>query len=169
MEDPSLIHIVGYVAVIVVNILLAEKYNRSKVWVGLLSIAAHLLVTLYLAVAITASAKQGQSQGREEDATRGSAGSSVRGSVYVLTNPALSDVVKIGYTTRSAEKRARELSGTGVPGSWQVAHEVPTARPKKVEKAVHKKLSHQKVQDGGEFFTVSPQKAARLIKRRVDG
>ncbi|WP_423824416.1 YqaE/Pmp3 family membrane protein [Salinibacter ruber] len=32
------------------------------------------------------------------------------GSVYVLTNPALSDVVKIGYTTRSAEERARELT-----------------------------------------------------------
>jgi hypothetical protein len=32
------------------------------------------------------------------------------GSVYVLTNPALSDVVKIGYATRSAEERARELT-----------------------------------------------------------
>ncbi|MCS4051308.1 GIY-YIG nuclease family protein [Salinibacter ruber] len=164
MEEPFLIRNFGYVAIIVVNILLAEKYNRSKVWVGLLSIAAHLLVTLYLVVVITASAKQGQSQGREEDATRGSGGSSAKGSVYVLTNPALSDVVKIGYTTRSAEVRARELSGTGVPGKWQVAHEISTGSPKQVEKTVHQKLSRQKVQDGGEFFQVSPEKAVRVIR-----
>ncbi len=86
------------------------------------------------------------------------------GSVYVLTNSALSNVVKIGYTTRSAEKRARELSGTGVPGKWQVAHEISTGSPKQVEKTVHQKLSRQKVRDGGEFFEVSPEKAARVVK-----
>jgi hypothetical protein len=82
-----------------------------------------------------------------------------------LKNPALSNVVKIGYTKRSAEKRARELSGTGVPGEWHVAYEIGTNRPKRVEKKVHHKFSHRRVQDGGEFFRVSPEKAARVIEK----
>jgi hypothetical protein len=89
-----------------------------------------------------------------------------KGCVYVLTNPMLSDVVKIGYTKRSAEKRAREISsGTGVVGHWEVAYEIGTARPKRTEKKVHKRLSHQKIQDGGEFFKVEPEEAARVIKK----
>jgi hypothetical protein len=68
------------------------------------------------------------------------------------------------YTTRSAEMRARELSRTGVPGKWQVAHEISTGSPKQVEKTIHQKLSCQKVRDGGEFFKVSPEKAARVVK-----
>ena len=99
-----------------------------------------------------------------EKEARSRSRSSPSGSVYVLTNPELPDLVKIGYTTRSAEKRAKELSGTGVPGTYSVAHEIHVGRPKKVEKRVHRKLSSYRVRNG-EFFKVSPEKAARTIKR----
>jgi hypothetical protein len=157
MDPGSLIfYVIVYVLVVIGNVNLAQRYNRSKVGVALFSILAHLLVTLYLVVVITASSREKKSQNGEKV--------TAKGSVYVLTNPALSDVVKIGYTARSAEVRARELSGTGVPGKWQVAHEISTGSPKQVEKTVHQKLSRQKVQDGGEFFKVSPEKAARVIR-----
>ena len=37
------------------------------------------------------------------------------GSVYILTNEAMPDLIKIGCTTRTAEERAQELYTTEVP------------------------------------------------------
>ncbi|WP_259082634.1 GIY-YIG nuclease family protein [Salinibacter ruber] len=139
-----------------INIWLAEKYNRPKTTVIVASLFVGWIVTIYLLLI----GKDKKSDGKTKSESR----STFVGSVYVLKNPALSDVVKIGYTKRSAQKRARELSGTGVPGEWHVAYEIGTNRPKRVEKKVHRKFSHRKVRDGGEFFKVSPEKAARVIK-----
>ena len=44
------------------------------------------------------------------------------GWVYILTNPAMPNMVKIGFTTRSLEARADELTAaTGVPLPFVVA------------------------------------------------
>jgi uncharacterized membrane protein YqaE (UPF0057 family) len=99
-------------------------------------------------------------EGKEEKSIRATETS---GSVYVLTNSVLSSVVKIGYTRRSADKRARELSGTGVPGQWEVAHEIRVRNPRTVEERTHRELSRYRVSDG-EFFKVSPSKAASIIR-----
>jgi hypothetical protein len=46
------------------------------------------------------------------------------GRVYLLTNPAMPTLTKVGYTTKRAEYRAREISrGTGVPAPFQVYYE----------------------------------------------
>lgn len=37
------------------------------------------------------------------------------GCVYILKNPAMSDLIKIGQTERTAQERADELYTTGVP------------------------------------------------------
>ena len=45
----------------------------------------------------------------------------MEGSVYVLTNPAMPNMVKIGKTTRDVELRLADLYSTGVPlpfDSW---------------------------------------------------
>ena len=39
----------------------------------------------------------------------------MEGSVYVLTNPAMPNMVKIGKKTRNLELRLADLSSTGVP------------------------------------------------------
>ncbi len=39
----------------------------------------------------------------------------MEGSVYVLTNPAMPNMVKIGKTTRDLELRLADLYSTGVP------------------------------------------------------
>jgi hypothetical protein len=46
------------------------------------------------------------------------------GRVYLLENPAMPTLIKLGYTTKRAEYRAREISrGTGVPAPFQVYYE----------------------------------------------
>lgn len=149
--------ILFWVLINLINVWLAEKYNRPKTSVVVASLFLTWIVTVYLLVI----GEDKKSDGK----TKGEGRSTFVGSVYVLKNPALSDVVKIGYTKRSAQKRARELSGTGVPGEWHVAYEIGTNRPKRVEKKVHRKFSHRKVRDGGEFFKVDPEEAARVIKK----
>lgn len=43
-----------------------------------------------------------------------------KGYVYVLSNPCMPGIVKIGKTTRSVEDRANELYQTGVPEPFKV-------------------------------------------------
>ena len=86
------------------------------------------------------------------------------GSVYVLSNPGHDDLVKIGYTTRDAATRARELSGeTGVPGDFEVEYEIEVANPERVEQAVHNRLADRKSSEDREFFEVAPDTARAAI------
>ncbi|WP_103017686.1 GIY-YIG nuclease family protein [Salinibacter ruber] len=88
-----------------------------------------------------------------------------RGYVYVATNPNIEGLVKIGYTKRTVEKRMKELSSsTGVPGRYKAKYKFKAVRPKQLERKVHRRLSSQRVERGGEFFKVSPRKGARVIK-----
>lgn len=91
------------------------------------------------------------------------------GSVYALVNPALPGVVKIGYTTKDAQVRAKELSEAGVPDEWTVSYEVGTNRPKQVKEEVCSRLSHQKPGGEGQFFKISPGKASRTIRSVTEG
>ncbi len=86
------------------------------------------------------------------------------GSVYVLSNPALPELVKVGYTARCAEVRASELSEAGIPGEWEVTCEIGTNRPKQVMEEAHSRLSHYRHRNEGQFFEVSLRKAARIVK-----
>ncbi len=48
------------------------------------------------------------------------------GYIYILKNYYIPNVYKVGYTTRDATERAKEISrATGVPGIWEVAREWP--------------------------------------------
>ena len=87
-----------------------------------------------------------------------------QGAVYVLTNPGHEYLVKIGYTTRDAATRAKELSAaTGVPGDFEVAYEARSQNPQAVEQAVHERLADHKVTRNREFFEVTPAEARRAI------
>lgn len=43
-----------------------------------------------------------------------------KGYVYILTNPSMPGLVKIGMTTRTPDARALELDQTGVPTPFEV-------------------------------------------------
>jgi len=86
------------------------------------------------------------------------------GTVYVLVNPEIPDVVKIGHTTRTASIRAKELSrNTGVPGEYRVAYQFKASNPKRLEEKVHRNLSRYRVQNG-EFFKIDADEAAETIR-----
>lgn len=85
------------------------------------------------------------------------------GFVYIQRNPAFSEMLKIGCTKHLAEDRAKALSGTSVPYSFEVLHRVATTRPVEVERAVHRLLVGNRVSADREFFRVSLETAVQAI------
>lgn len=94
------------------------------------------------------------------------------GFVYVLRNPAMAGMVKIGRTMRLSEDRAEELGSTGVPLPFEVVFRVASSRVKELELAVHRRLSEHRVSPRREFFQISEPAAidaVRTAKAEVDG
>src|SRR5947209_9912858 len=87
------------------------------------------------------------------------------GFVYVLTSPAMPDMVKIGCTKHLSEDRAHQLRTTGVPLPFAVAYRALTSRPAAVERRAHELLAFQRVDPRREFFTVSPAQAAAAVQQ----
>ncbi|MGW2541558.1 GIY-YIG nuclease family protein [Kitasatospora sp. NPDC001574] len=56
------------------------------------------------------------------------------GFIYVMVNPEMSGLVKIGWTGRLPEDRAHELSKTAVPLPFRVAYRTRTLKHEEVEK-----------------------------------
>ena len=92
------------------------------------------------------------------------------GCVYILKNQAMPDLIKIGFTTRTARERADELyrdggkSKSGVPLPFEVAYEFPCENPEKLENVVHNKLSEHRINKDREFFKYSVDGAVKLIE-----
>ncbi|HBK4618629.1 GIY-YIG nuclease family protein [Klebsiella michiganensis] len=77
----------------------------------------------------------------------------MEGWVYVLSNPCMPGIYKVGMTTTSPEVRARELSSaTGVPAPFKIEAAFYTHTPLEAEKEVHEALSEWRVNDSREFF-----------------
>jgi hypothetical protein len=75
------------------------------------------------------------------------------GSVYVLSNPSFKDNrYKIGLTTRSCDKRAKELYTTGVPTPFQVKHQWEVVDTKLMERFMHVIFEPLRANKSREFF-----------------
>lgn len=75
------------------------------------------------------------------------------GSVYVLSNRAFPDLLKIGQTSYSAFDRARQLSlQTGVPADFEVEFAWLVTDRRAWEKAIHEILSAYRFNRQKEFF-----------------
>lgn len=79
----------------------------------------------------------------------------IEGNVYVLSNPSMPGLLKVGYTTGTVAKRASELSGvTSVPTGFRIEWSLPiVGDPKAVEQRAHAHLAPHR--HGKEFFKVS--------------
>jgi predicted transport protein len=90
------------------------------------------------------------------------------GYVYILYNPSLqTNYFKIGLTTKTPEKRARELSSaTGVVKPFEVAYSVYIVDCAACEQLVHQKLTQ--FHAGKEFFEL-PLEDARLAVDEASG
>lgn len=89
----------------------------------------------------------------------------IRGWVYVITNKAMPGLLKVGYTMKDPDLRARELGNTGSPHSFVVAYEVMVEEPRQVEQTVHSKLSNS--HEGKEWFRCSLTEAVTEIRKVV--
>ena len=86
------------------------------------------------------------------------------GFVYVLSNPAMPGVVKVGFTTRVPNERLIELSdASGVPVPFVLEYWCFTEQPSAVEKKVHDGLDTWRVSASREFFGVSVAHAIEAV------
>jgi hypothetical protein len=91
------------------------------------------------------------------------------GVIYVLTNPALKGLLKIGKTTRSVEERAAEISGaTGVPTKFLVAYEDFVEDCDLAERRIHTALSQYRYGKDREFFALKLKDALPVIMSVIE-
>lgn len=91
----------------------------------------------------------------------------MKGWVYVISNQAMPGLIKIGYSTKDPELRARELNHTGSPHPYIVEYEMLIDEPYRLEQQVHKALRHQG--EGREWFRCSAEEAIAVIKQVAEG
>ena len=86
------------------------------------------------------------------------------GTVYVLTNPAMPGMVKIGKTTRNVELRLSDLYSTGVPLPFECEYAAKVSDVDKTEKAFHRAFSPNRVNPKREFFNIEPEQAIAVLE-----
>ncbi len=92
-----------------------------------------------------------------------------KGYVYILTNPSMPGLVKIGKTTRNSQTRAREISsGTGVPTPYKVAHERWVVDCHAAEREIHAELTRQRRNKNREFFKLKLDEAIEIVDEICD-
>lgn len=91
------------------------------------------------------------------------------GIVYVLTNPAMPGLVKIGKTSRdSIDVRLNELYSTGVPVPFECAFAARVTDEVKVERAFHNAFGPYRLNPKREFFQIEPEQAIALLELMAD-
>lgn len=85
--------------------------------------------------------------------------------VYVITNPAMPNLVKIGKTTRSnVMTRMNELYSSGVPYPFECAYAVEVDDCADVEKALHIAFDPNRVNPKREFFSIDSEQVIAILK-----
>lgn len=84
--------------------------------------------------------------------------------VYVLTNEAMPDLIKIGLTTDNVESRITQLSShSGVPFPFECYFAAEVDDCAKIEKILHQLFSEARVNPKREFFKLDPEKVVLAI------
>jgi hypothetical protein len=76
------------------------------------------------------------------------------GFIYILSNPSMHSIYKVGFTTNSVRQRIQELNSTGVPKSFELVkkYEIREDKLRSVEQLAHRKLKANELHHGKEFF-----------------
>jgi hypothetical protein len=85
------------------------------------------------------------------------------GYVYVLSNPAMPGVVKVGRSIHGGSSRGRSLYQTGVPVPYVLEFEIYTKDHEWLEAQAHKSLRFNRVNPDREFFKCPPNDAIEEI------
>jgi hypothetical protein len=86
------------------------------------------------------------------------------GIVYVLENPVMPGLVKIGQTTNEITNRLNELNTTGVPLPFDCLFACEVDDCKVVENALHKAFYPNRINPKREFFRIDPDQAIVILR-----
>lgn len=92
---------------------------------------------------------------------------SYKGWVYIITTETMPKLVKVGFTTKDPELRAKELTNTGNPYPHIVVYEVLVNEPRNIEQKVHKLLKNYNYKN--EWFECSIETAVSVIRSVCNG
>ena len=85
--------------------------------------------------------------------------------VYVLTNPAMPGLVKIGKTTQEeVDVRMKQLFSTGVPVPFDCAFACRVVDASAVERALHHAFGNTRINPTREFFKIEPERVISILK-----
>ena len=84
--------------------------------------------------------------------------------VYVLTNPAMPGLVKIGRTVNDVMGRISQLYSTGVPVPFDLAFACRVPDSVEVERAMHLAFGPYRLNSKREFFQIAPEQAIAILK-----
>ena len=89
-----------------------------------------------------------------------------KGYIYIMTNPALRDMVKIGFAA-DVEARRKQLSTTALPYEYEVYATYETSgnlEDKKLHRMIDNLNDSLRVSSNREFFVMSPEQAYELLE-----
>jgi hypothetical protein len=85
--------------------------------------------------------------------------------VYILSNKAQPGILKIGYTNKHPEERAKQISNsTGVALPFDVEFAFHCYNGVSLEQECHNKLKEYRVNNNREFFQISLEEAQHIVK-----
>jgi len=84
--------------------------------------------------------------------------------IYVLSNKTMPNLIKIGFTDKTPDKRAKQISrSTGVPLSFEVEYAFKCFNAHALEIEIHKYLKGYRINNDREFFQLSVEEAKGAI------
>lgn len=88
------------------------------------------------------------------------------GFIYILSNPSMPGLLKVGLTTNSVHQRVTELNTTGVPTRFKSERifEIEERYLRQVEKSVHDSFKSNGAHHGKEFFRVDLETCVRCVE-----
>lgn len=85
--------------------------------------------------------------------------------VYVLTNPAMPGLIKIGMTTQlEVDARLRQLYSTGVPVPFDCAFACRVKDALEVERALHYAFGKDRINPNREFFRIEADRVIAVLR-----
>jgi len=87
------------------------------------------------------------------------------GIIYVLTNPAIPNLIKIGFTaSEDVKTRMAQLYQSGVPLPFVCEYAAKVNDYERVEKALHTAFAPNRINPKREFFEIDSNQAIAIIK-----
>ena len=84
--------------------------------------------------------------------------------IYILVNKTMPNLVKIGFTDKTPDERAKQISrSTGVPIEFSVAFAFKCFNAHGLEYEIHKYLKNYRVSNDREFFQMSVEETKSVI------